>query len=156
MFGELPRFFTSEEELRTLWSEPTTRKTLLDKLTEAGFNKEALLTLQKLIDAEKSDLFDVLEYVFNSDTKPITRVQRVRAAQETIYTRCDEQQKEFIRFVLSKYIESGVDELALEKLPRLLEIKYHTIADAEQILGEGKNIKALFSGFQKHLYPQAA
>jgi hypothetical protein len=39
----------------------------LEKLAEAGFGKEELNTLQLTIDAEKSDLFDVLEYVFNSD-----------------------------------------------------------------------------------------
>ena len=156
MFGELPRFFTSEEELRTLWSAPTTRKTLLDKLAEAGFNKEALLTLQKLIDAEKSDLFDVLGYVFNSELKPTSRNTRVIASQEIIYAALDAQQKEFIEFVLKQYIEVGVGELALEKLPRLLEIKYHTIADAKQKLGELENIRLLFSDFQKYLYRQAA
>ncbi len=156
LFGELPRLFKNEVELRRLWSAPTTRKTLLDKLTEAGFNKEALLALQKLIDAEKSDLFDVLEYVFNSDTKPISREARVRAAEKDIDQSCNDKQKEFIDFVLSQYIESGVDELALEKLPSLLEIKYRTIADAERMLGETENIRLLFSGFQKHLYRQAA
>lgn len=50
-----------------------TSKTLLKKLDEAGFGNEQLTTLQKLIDADKSDLFDVLEYVLNSDIKPISR-----------------------------------------------------------------------------------
>ena len=67
LFGELPNLFKSEDELRTLWSNPLTRRTLLEKLDDAGFGKDELTTLQKLIDAEKSDLFDVLEYVFNSD-----------------------------------------------------------------------------------------
>jgi type I restriction enzyme R subunit len=73
LFGELPKLFTSEEELRTIWSNPTTRKILLEKLDDAGFGKEELATLQKLIDAEKSDIFDVLEYVFNSEIQPMTR-----------------------------------------------------------------------------------
>ncbi|MEO6832546.1 MAG: type I restriction-modification enzyme R subunit C-terminal domain-containing protein, partial [Chitinophagaceae bacterium] len=77
LFGELPKLFQDEAELRRLWSNPQTRRTLLEKLDEAGFGKEELLTLQKLIDAEKSDLFDVLEYVFNSETKPMTREARV-------------------------------------------------------------------------------
>ena len=80
LFGELPNLFKSEDELRTLWSNPLTRRTLLEKLDAAGFGKDELTTLQKLIDAEKSDLFDVLEYVFNSDIKPITREARVAAA----------------------------------------------------------------------------
>ena len=34
------------------------------------------------------------------------------------------KQKEFLEFVISKYIETGVDELDQEKLPHLLELKY--------------------------------
>jgi type I restriction enzyme, R subunit len=61
LFGELPKLFKNEEELRKLWSNPMTRWTLLEKLDESGFPKPDLLTLQKLVDMEKSDLYDVLE-----------------------------------------------------------------------------------------------
>ncbi len=154
LFGELPNFFKSEEELRTIWGNPMTRKTLLGKLDEAGFGKEELFTLQKLIDAEKSDLFDVLEYVFNSDIKPITREARVAAAQATIFALLNDRQKEFIEFVLSKYIETGVEELDQEKLPILLTNKYQSLEDAKEVLGEVANISSLFIEFQKHLYEQ--
>lgn len=154
LFGELPNLFKSEDELRTLWSNPITRRTLLEKLDEAGFGKEELTTLQKLIDAEKSDLFDVLEYVFNSDTKPMTREARVAAAQATIFALLDNKQKEFIEFVLSKYIETGVEELDQEKLPILLTNKYQSLEDAKEILGDVANISRLFIEFQQHLYKQ--
>ena len=85
MFGELPNIFKSEQELRELWSNPMTRRTLLERLNDAGFGKEELTTLKQLIDIEKSNLFDVLEYVFNSDIKSITSVERVAAAQATIF-----------------------------------------------------------------------
>ena len=39
LFGELPKLFKDEEELRKLWSNPITRKVLLEKLDEAGFQK---------------------------------------------------------------------------------------------------------------------
>lgn len=61
LFGTLPYFFKSEEELRKLWSNPMTRKTLLENLADAGYGKDDLAVLQKLVDAEKSDLFDVLD-----------------------------------------------------------------------------------------------
>ncbi len=154
LFGELPNLFKSEEELRTLWSNPMTRRTLLEKLAEAGFGKEELTTLQKLIDAEKSDLFDVLEYVFNSDIKPMTREARVAAAQATIFALLNDKQKEFIEFVLSKYIETGVEELDQEKLPILLTNKYQSLEDAKDILGDVANISSLFIEFQKYLYQQ--
>ncbi|NOS73298.1 MAG: DEAD/DEAH box helicase family protein [Methyloglobulus sp.] len=156
LFGELPKFFKSETELRTLWSNPMTRRILLEQLDEAGFGKEELSTLQKLIDAEKSDLFDVLEYVFNSDIKPMTREARVAAAQANIFAFLNAQQKEFIDFVLSKYIETGVEELDQEKLPILLTNKYHSLEDAKDVLGNVANISSLFIEFQKHLYEQVA
>jgi type I restriction enzyme R subunit len=131
-----------------------TRKTLLIKLDEAGFGKDELNTVQKLIDAEKSDLYDVLEYVFNSNIKPMTREARVAAAQATIFALLNERQKEFIDFVLSKYVETGVEELDQEKLPTLLELKYHSVNDAADALGGVESIKNTFIEFQKHLYKQ--
>jgi type I restriction enzyme R subunit len=152
LFGELPNLFKSEDELRTLWSNPLTRRILLEKLDAAGFGKDELTTLQKLIDAEKSDLFDVLEYVFNSDIKPMTREARVAAAQATIFALLDNKQREFIEFVLSKYVETGVEELDQEKLPILLTNKYQSLEDAKDILGDVANISRLFIEFQQHLY----
>jgi type I restriction enzyme R subunit len=144
----------SAEEFRALWSNPITRRTLLEKLDDAGYGKEELYTLQKMIDAEKSDLFDVLEYVFNSDVKPITREARVAATQATIFALLNAKQREFIEFVLSKYVESGVEELDQEKLPILLTNKYQSLEDAKEILGDVANISRLFIDFQKYLYKQ--
>ncbi|MDO8452984.1 MAG: type I restriction-modification enzyme R subunit C-terminal domain-containing protein [Sulfurimonas sp.] len=154
LFGVLPHFFTSEEELRTLWSHPLTRKTLLQKLDEAGFGKEELNTLIKLVDAQQSDLFDVLEYIFNSDIKPISREARVNSAKKTIFALLNDKQKEFIEFVLSQYIEMGVEELAQEKLPVLLTNKYQSLEDGLEILGDVASISTLFIEFQKYLYMQ--
>lgn len=154
LFGELPKLFKDEEELRKLWSNPLTRKTLLENLDAAGFPKDDLLTLQKLVDMEKSDLYDVLEYVFNGDYIAMTREARAKAAEATIFALLNDKQKEFIAFVLSKYIETGVDELDQEKLPILLTNKYQSLEDAKEILGDVANISRLFVEFQEHLYNQ--
>jgi type I restriction enzyme R subunit len=156
LFGELPKFFTSEEELRELWSSPITRKALLERLSDAGFDKSGLESLQKVINAEKSDIFDVLEYVFNADIKPLSREERVALSQSFIFSPLNEKQKEFITFVLEKYIETGVDELAQEKLPLLLTNKYQSLEDAKEELGEIASISALFIEFQKYLYQKRA
>lgn len=154
LFGELPKLFKDEEELRKLWSNPITRKVLLENLESAGFPKDDLLTLQKLVDMEKSDLYDVLEYVFNGDYIAMTREARAKAAEATIFALLNDKQKEFITFVLSKYIEMGVDELDQEKLPILLTNKYQSLEDAKEILGDVANISKLFIEFQEHLYKQ--
>ena len=152
LFGELPNFFSSEDELREIWSNPKTRKALLNNLEEAGFGIEELKNLQKIINAEKSDLFDVLEYVFNSDIKPISREERVNRAKDSIYETLEDKQKEFISFVLSKYIESGIEELSQDKLPTLLTNKYYSLEDAKNILGGVESISNLFIDFQRFLY----
>ena len=94
----------------------------------------------------------MLEYVFNSENQPISRAARVALARPTILSNIDEKQKEFIEFVLGKYIESGVEELAQDKLPILLTSKYQSLEDAKSVLGEVAKISALFIGFQQYLY----
>ena len=153
LYGKLPDLFKSEEELRRIWSNPLTRKTLLEELDEAGFGKDDLENLQKIIDAEQCDLFDVLEFISYS-RKPITREQRVASAQRNIFSMLDNNQKEFLEFVLTKYIDTGVEELDQEKLPSLLELKYHAVSDAAEKLGGVAKIRELFIGFQKYLYQQ--
>ena len=129
------------------------RPLLFNKLTDAGYGKDELTTMQKLINAEKSDLFDVLEYVAFA-AKPITRETRVAEAQSNIFALLNNKQKEFLEFVLSKYIETGVEELDEEKLPDLLALKYHAIQDASEMLGGVENIRTTFFDFQKYLYEQ--
>lgn len=153
LYGALPAFFIQEDELRKIWSSPITRKVLLDKLAEAGFGKEELTSLQKLINAEKSDLFDVLEYV-SFAVKPITREVRVNQAHSNIFAMLNAKQREFLDFVLAKYIETGVEELDQEKLPNLLTLKYLSLEDASYELGDVQKIRSIFIDFQKYLYEQ--
>lgn len=151
LFGSLPAFFKDEDELRRIWSLPMTRKKLLDDLADAGFGKDQLSEMQKVIDAENSDIFDVLEYVAYA-TAPITREARVAGAQSNIFALLNRQQKEFLEFVLSKYIETGVEELDEAKLPDLLTLKYHTFEDASETLGDLGQVRTNFIDFQKFLY----
>jgi type I restriction enzyme R subunit len=151
LFGAMPEFFKNEEELRRIWSNPITRKVFLDKIAEIGYGKDELEMLQKMIDAEESDLFDVLNYV-SFLTKPISRAERVEHTKAKIFEGLDEQHKEFLDFVLSKYQERGAEELDEEKLPVLLNMKYHAIANAVSTLGEVNLIRSIFFNFQKNLY----
>ncbi len=156
LFGKLPEFFKNEDELRALWSAPDTRRKLLEKLAEKGFGKEQLAELQRVIDAEKSDLFDVLAHVAYAST-PLTREERAAKAKVIISTHFNSKQQIFLDFVLSQYIKVGVGELDQAKLTPLLRLKYHdSIADAVADLGNPEEIGKVFAGFQKYLYqPQA-
>jgi type I restriction enzyme R subunit len=151
MYGFLPELFNSEEELRKIWSDPRTRKALLEKLAVAGYGADELLNLQKLVNAENSDLFDVLDFLAYS-VRPISRKQRVSTSKKQIFDDLNSNEKDFLNFVLNKYVESGVDELDEEKLPVLLNLKYNAIADAEETLGGVDKIRSIFFDFQKKLY----
>ena len=151
MFGALPEFFKNEAELRRIWSNPKTRKAFLQKLDGLGFGADQLEDLQKVVNAQNSDLFDALAYVAFL-TKPISRVERVESRREKIFDNLDEKQKEFLEFVLKKYVDEGVDELAEDRLSKLLDLKYHAISDAERELGGVEKIRSTFFDFQKILY----
>jgi len=156
LFGKLPDFFKNEAELRALWSAPDTRKRLLEGLAEKGFGKDQLTEMQKIIDAEKSDLFDVLAHVAYA-LAPLTRAERAQHAKVAINHRFNSKQQTFLDFVLSHYVAVGVDELDQDKLTPLLRLQYHdSIADAVADLGRPDEIGRVFSGFQKYLYEQAA
>ena len=152
LFGALPEFFKTEEDLRAIWSLPDTRKALLAGLADKGFGADALAEMQRVIDAENSDIFDVLAYVaFALD--PLPRAQRVLAAHGQVRAHYTDRQQAFIDFVLDHYTKEGVGELDGDKLAPLLKLRYkNSIADAVLDLGKPEQIRGLFVGFQRYLY----
>jgi type I restriction enzyme R subunit len=148
---KLPELLESEEKLRQLWSNPITRNELLKKLEDAGCHKEDLIKLQEMINAENSDLFDVLEYIAYAKT-PVSREARVETSQDNIYKLLNEEQQEFVTYVLRNYINVGVDELDVGKLSTVLTAKYGSINEAQKRLGSPKEIQDIFIEFQQKLY----
>ena len=151
LFGQLPELFKDEEELRTIWGRPDTRKALLNTLAERGFGGEQLAEMGKVIDAQKSDVFDILAYIAFA-LPPITRAERVEKHRGEILPRYDAKLQAFLDFVMGQYVAQGVEELDQEKLARLLELRYQTLADATEELGAVQGIRAAFTGFQQVLF----
>lgn len=151
LFGALPEFFKDEDELRAIWSDPATRKSLLSGLADKGFSAEPLAEMQKLIEAENSDLFDVLAYVA-FEVPTATRSERASQAQAVMQQQFNDKQQAFVDFVLAQYVKEGVDELDAEKLSPLLKLKYNALNDALKDLGSPEQIRQVFVGFQRYLY----
>jgi type I restriction enzyme R subunit len=153
LYGKLPDYFKNEEELRALWSDPSTRRQLLDGLAEQGFGREQLGEMQRVIDAENSDLFDVLAYVAYA-LPALSREQRAGYAWPVICRQFSGKQQLFLDFVLNHYVDEGVDELDQDKLAPLLNLKYrNSLHDAITDLGQPEEIRRIFSRFQRFLYP---
>jgi len=151
LFGDLPELFKNEDELRRLWSSPDTRKRLLEGLAEKGYGEGQLTEVRCMINAEKSDLYDVLAYIAFAQA-PISREERVQTHRPRILADYSEKQQHFLDFVLEQYVREGVGELDEEKLPHLLDLKYYAVNDAVEELGSVTDIREVFIGFQKHLY----
>ncbi|MCZ2459297.1 MAG: DEAD/DEAH box helicase family protein [Chitinophagales bacterium] len=150
LFGTLPELFKSEDELRTIWSKPDTRKKLLEALNEKGFAKQQLTEFQKILNAENSDLYDVLAYIaFHSDIlERATRADKAKIHLDNY----DPKQQEFLNFVLSQYVKQGVDELDDTKIKSYLKFLYGGTTDAQKVLGDITTIRNTFIGFQTYLY----
>lgn len=151
MFGELPELFKDEEELRELWSNPDTRKALLEGLSDRGYDALVLSQIQDCIDAEKSDLFDVLAYIAY-ETIPITREDRATIGRVVVSSTYDEKLAAFLDYVLGQYVESGVEDLDRDKLSDYLTIKFGSPVDGASALGGIEKAIESYIGFQAHLY----
>ena len=150
MFGRLPDFFQSSADLHKMWADPETREALLDKMNEAGYGKDILCDIRKLIDAENCDLLDVLEYIAYAKA-PIERKER--AQRLTGYTNnLGDAQKQFIEYMINAYVQSGIDELRMDKLKTLLELKFGSVGEGITALGGVPNARQTFKDFQYHLY----
>jgi len=151
LFGALPEFFKDEDELRALWSKPDTRRALLRNLEDKGFDRTQLDEIQRALDAEQSDLYDVLAYIAFALPR-ITRQERADKALPSIHASFSEKQRAFLDFVLSQYVAEGFEELDQDKLAPLLQLRYSAISDAILDLGPAPDIGRMFVSFQQYLY----
>jgi len=151
LFGELPELFKTEDELREKWSDPRTRTALLLGLAERGFDEEKLQALKNMIDAQDSDVYDVLRYIaYARDT--MTRLERAGLVREYYFEQLEDSEREFVEFILKTYETEGENELTLENLSGLVRLKYHTMKDAITRLGEPREIVHDYLELQKELY----
>ncbi|WP_020560612.1 EcoAI/FtnUII family type I restriction enzme subunit R [Thiofilum flexile] len=150
-YDSLPEFFKDEDQLRALWSQPETRQGLLNGLQAKGYSLEQLKLIAQAINATNSDLFDVLAHIaFSLPTK--SREQRVAERKAAISRGYNYQQRDFINFVLSHYIDEGVGELADDKLKTFIELKYQGVRDMPDELGKVAGVRQLFLDVQQRLY----
>ncbi|MDP3397353.1 MAG: DEAD/DEAH box helicase family protein [Methanoregula sp.] len=154
LFGDIPAFFNDENELRKLWSNPNTRKELLNKLSEKGYSINQLEELKKLVHGEDSDLYDVLAYVaYHRNMVPrFSRAEKAKSCLDPY----NDKQRDFLNFVLEQYVKEGDGELDVDKLPSLLTLKYKAVTDGINALGDVSTIRNAFIDFQKCLYQPIA
>ena len=150
MFGDMPEFFGSVEDLRNLWANPETREALLEKLEQAGYGIEVLKQIRRAIDAETSDLLDVLEYI-SFATSPMERTERAERLK-TYAEALPQSQKDFVAYLMNAYVASGVEELGVQRLPQLLALKFGSIPEGIRQMGGPLQARNTYYEAQRVLY----
>ena len=66
LFGKIPNFFSSAEDLRRQWEHPETREQLLGVLDQSGFGEAKLDMIKKMLKLEKLKQFTVSQQEFDN------------------------------------------------------------------------------------------
>ena len=152
LFGKMPNFFCSADDLRKQWEHPETREQLLDVLDQSGFGEAKLDMIKKMLKMEKCDLLDVLEYIAYEST-PIERAERVRIVQKQWLKQFSVSQQEFDNLILQYYVNNGFKELGADKLSHFVSIKYKSTKDAKVSLGwTPTQMREHYIALQQQLY----
>jgi type I restriction enzyme R subunit len=155
LIGVLPHLYESETQLRELWSKPETREELLTRLGQMGFDDEQMSSLQRMFEAQQSDIFDLLAFLsYNKDL--ITRSRRAGITKDNrsffdVYTNL--KAKDFLHFVLDRYEKDGIEELRRDHLSELVELNgLGTTKEAAKIFGNVNNLIGAFYQLQELMY----
>ena len=152
LIGILGKFYNDEQGLRDIWSNPAHRKDLLNRLKEINIDESQLEDLKEIFEAVNSDIYDVLAHLsFNLDIK--TRNERAIAVENSNFIEKyhNEKAKDFIEFILEKYIKYGFKELEENKLSTLIEQSGFDKKDLMASFGKFK-IRDEYFGLQREIY----
>jgi hypothetical protein len=140
LFGDLGTLVATEDELRTLWSDPDRREGFMQRLSELGYDADRLDDMRRLIDAPNSDIFDVLAYV-RFTLAPLARSERADGARASGLVGYEAEMRDFLDYVLRAYEVHGVEELSPRKIADFLRIRYGGTNDAKRVLGSVAEIR---------------
>jgi len=151
MFGELPELFRDEDDLRAQWSDPDTRKALLERLAERNYDAAMLEMVRDALSAKGSDMFDVLCHVAYSNLMR-TREHRAQTGKRRIEGAYDPKMAAFLNYVLDSYVAQGEQNLDRSKMIDFAKLRYGTAKECGAALGGMTAVVDAFIGFQRHLY----
>ena len=156
LVGKLPALYQSEEQLRTLRSDPKTREDLLGELRKIGLDEEHFSLLQAMFEAPESDLFDVLTYLsYGEEMK--TRTERVgRVLEQSLMKKFENlSAKTFLEYLLAYYQQHGSTELVQSKMGELIKLYGRgqiNIVDFTKAFGGQEVLMQVWKELQRELF----
>lgn len=148
----VPECITKEQTLKDIWANPETRSKLLDRLAEKGASLDNLIAVQKIISAEDTDVFDILEY-FATQKIPKPKKERVELARTNLLSNLSKEQQEFIDMILDSYIDKGFEAFTKKNVQELIQIKYINFGNGLSHLKTDINgINIMLTKIQNEIY----
>jgi type I restriction enzyme R subunit len=151
LFGDLSQIVADEDQLREVWSDPDNREHFLDQLSDHGYDQDRLEDIRQLVDAPKSDLFDVLAYVLFT-LNPKTRSDRADDVRGVGLSSYNGELRQLLLGILKAYEDGGEGELATKKLKRFLMARYGSVSESKAVLGELSGVRDAYLDMQRRLY----
>lgn len=151
LFGDLSGMVADEDQLRSIWSSPDNREHFLSQLDDNGYDPDRLDDIRRLVDAPKSDLYDVLSYILFANP-PKTRHDRAEAVRQDGVGHTAGEMRELLLGILKAYETAGETELAGKKLGQFLTARYGSVSESKVKLGDLQTIRDAFNRMQADLY----
>ncbi|RKQ70362.1 EcoAI/FtnUII family type I restriction enzme subunit R [Oceanibaculum indicum] len=151
LFGDLSKLVADEDQLREVWSDPDKRQHFIEQLADHGYDHERLEDIRRLVDAPKSDLFDVLAYVLFT-SPPKTRTDRALRVRDTGLSDFDGELKQLLIGILKAYEQTGESELKARNLGHFLIARYGGVSESSRALGDTSKVRDAYLTMQKRLY----
>jgi type I restriction enzyme R subunit len=156
ILSKLPTLFSSEKELREIWSDPDSREIFFQQLADIGFDAEQLSTLRCMFSAEACDLFDLLNFLIfeHPMATRLERAEATRSNEEFFNAYTEQRARDFLEFVLNRYEQTGEGELSRDRIPGLIQLSgLGTTRDVSQAFGGNANqLLIAFRDLQQQLY----
>ena len=151
LFGDLSGIVADEDQLRAVWSDPDNRERFIDQLSDRGYDADRLDDIRRLVDAQDSDLFDVLSYIMFTNP-PKTRQARADRVRSEGMAETDDDMKALLLAILLAYETKGESELATKKLGTFLTARFGSVNEGKAKLGGLPAVKEAFRTMQATLY----
>jgi type I restriction enzyme, R subunit len=142
-----------EDQLRTIWSNPDNREHFLTQLDDHGYDPDRLDDIRRLVDARKSDLYDVLSYILFANP-PKTRHDRAETVRQDGMGVFAGEMKELLLGILNAYETAGEAELGGKKLGQFLTARYGSVSEGRAMLGDLQVIREAYNRMQAELYAE--
>lgn len=141
------------DDLRAKWSDEESRNEFLTVLADAGFSEDSIRDVQKQVERQEYDVFDVmLDLAYN--VAPVTRAMRVEMLSAEL-DKMYEPRRRCAEIILANYVEDGVWKLTRKAFNDIMKQLYNgnlVRAGNDMRFSTTDEMLSFFSTLQHNLY----